>query len=210
MPRRTFFWWAMLLSPLWTGALGCVPCDHPVSDAKDSKVDDRLFGRWEIIPEKGEENQPPDRFTLSAAPGSPTTMRMVPIPIPGEKAQPGDEESMPVYATTVGKLSILSVLTSEPSEPTKYDLVLYRVIDKDNVDFFILDPDVIAAAIKRGELKGTAPDLAKLANPATAVGTALGQITNSPAELRAYLTKHGEQCFDSLDKPIKMKRLPAK
>ena len=195
--RATAF--GLLILLLATSGLSCVPCKHPLSDEKTSKLDERLIGEWRFY-EKGKPSEDADPVYVGRLKGHDNVLEIVQCAV--DKSGHVVVEHMPLYATSVGSLRLLSMPRDgvKPDRETIYDIALYDMPDKDTLNWYVLDEDAITAAIKKKELAGAF----------TAEKSAFGRtrnaprITASPEEMRKFIEKNGKKCF--LSEPVTMKR----
>lgn len=176
---------------------GCSPAsEHPLSGERDSIVDERLLGRWQV--NQGTERAAP--FRLNSRPSfceikrkadSATGMEIV------SRAQRSrdTEQSECFYATQIGGRRYLSLdLRADNSGSqtipgiTGYYILQYRFIDDDTVEFRSLDERVIAEAITSqelaGQIFGKSPDRASRV-----------VISDSPDKMARYFERHADECF---------------
>jgi len=184
--------------------MGCVPCKHPLSDEKSSKVDERLIGEWQFYRgDKPDADSAP--VFVGKVKGSEATLEAVQCDV--DKEGHVVVERVPLYTTKVGSLFLISMARQEVKKDreTAYDVAMYEMPEKDTVNWYVMDDQVVGAAIEKKSLPGTV-------NAQTIFGKrhyADVKITASPEELRKFIEKIGKKCFLS-ELATTMKRVPAK
>ena len=215
-------------SPLWLGlflaALICTGCEaipvsqHPLSDESNSEVDPALLGMWDMIDESQEEEvkaeatkekpagpeekptpepdaERPPRFGIGRLAGKEKSLEMVSMHLNDEHIE---IKRMPLHATKVGKLPMLSVRANPEEMETDYILLRYEVVNENRIMVYFFNRDAIAKSIQRGELKGVVRKAVPKdpADPNAEERKEKIRITASPQELRDYLTKHEKTAFE--------------
>lgn len=146
---------------------GCVPSEQPVTSEKESITDCELLGTWRY-----EDEDPRDPFVIRKKPGSETVLEAV-----------YEEERVDLLLTNIGDERYLCVRYFD--DPAQYVILRYK-LQGGMLRLYELDAGTIHDAISDKELNGKAWWL-------------LGKramISATPPEIRAYLEKHGKNCFE--------------
>lgn len=181
-------------------ATGCAPASvYPLSDERDSKLDERLLGKWREA-SKISANGPIDIQVRRKA-GSETALEIVYVDPESDKQE---EETMQVYATKIGEFDYLTCRDLETRRDAKqqaaaFTILQYRVVGENRVDIYRMDNRSVAEAIDQGELKGQYFGL-------TARKASCVVISDSSENIRRYLEKHGADCFDRGEELLSFKR----
>ena len=202
--RAKQFGLLMLSLSLAASGAACVPCKHPLSDEKTSKVDERLIGEWRFY-DGDKPDADADPLFVGRVKGRDTALEVVQSGI--DKEGHVIVERILLYATKIGSLQMISMPRQEVKEDreTVYDVVLYDMPDKDTVNWYVMDDQLIGAAIEKKELPGTV----KSRNILRTTRYSEASITASPVELRKFIEKTGKKCFSS-ELDTTMKRVPTK
>jgi hypothetical protein len=155
-----------LLLLLIVASTGCVPSEKPLSDEKTSTVDEDLIGEWFQV---DDETNP---LVIQQKDGSPTVLEVV---------DPAGEDSLPVFCTRIGDQHYLSTVFQVGAKE-EYLIIRYEFRDHDTMEWRDLNKTLVTAAIRAEEIKG---EIGLYTN-----------ITDTPERIRAYLEKHGNDCFD--------------
>jgi hypothetical protein len=182
----------------------CVPCKHPLSDDKSSKVDERLIGEWRFF-----HDDKPDPVSgsifVGRVKGSESTLEAVQCDV--DKEGHVVVERVPQYTTKVGSLFLISIARQEvmKDRETVYDVALYEMPDQDTVNYYVMNDQVFGAAIDKKSLPGTVNsqtifDKTRYADV---------KVTASPEDLWKFIEKTGKKCFLT-EHGVTMKRVAAK
>lgn len=185
---------------------GCIPCDHPLSDEKTSVLDERLIGTWKMV-DSEKPDDPADVFTIARSKKSGRVLVALMSDKDDAGRPVGKVDEADIYCTTIGKLLVLSIKNLRDDAPADYDIIMYRVLDPNRIEIHTLEMTYLEPALKNKELPGSPPKLTLFGDTTK---NSLGRITASTEQLRAFIAKHGEKCFDMTPKPALMVRVPAK
>jgi hypothetical protein len=179
-----------------------VPFPDALSDEKDSAIDERLAGVW-LIDNHEFVVTPNDRETEFIVTGppvdAPDPIDVLPWGEPGNIPF-GPDESFTVRMTQIGKTDYFSIpVRRGPKDVIQWLIFRYQVESDDEVHVFAMDAGHVAQAVKEGQLPAKmrkprpGPMLALIGAPRNAE---VVEVTSSRDDLRVYLSKHSEQCFE--------------
>jgi hypothetical protein len=193
----------ILVVLLVASGVSCVPCKHPLSDEKTSKLDERLIGEWRLYDGDKPAADANPVFVGRVA-GRDNTLEVVQCDV--DKDGHVVVERSPLYATEVDSLRLVSMRRQGVKEDGEsvYDVVLYEMPDKDTLNLYLMDDQVMGASIQKMDLPGTV----KARNSLGATHYSMVNITASAEELRKFIEKTGKKCFSS-EFTMTMKRVPA-
>jgi hypothetical protein len=183
------------------GASCAVRSKHPLSDEKNSQLDDRLIGRWRIVDrEKGSSDKRPDGIISVSKSGERKLEATVTLETSPQGE--GDRKKCFVFTTRVDSQSYMSVRAAGGD----FLLLAYSFPDKDAVAIWGLDQTKLAAAIGTKELQGKVESRWLCAFVFGFVPipfkTTSVMIEGDPEALMRYIQKHGA---DALDKTCWLK-----
>jgi hypothetical protein len=149
-------------------ALGCVPSENPLLTEEESAVDAELLGVWRF------DNDDTGPFSIRRKSGSETLL---------EAVRHGDPLEMRLMK--IGDERFMSLELFEDQTPNM--ILRYEVIGNEEVRFYELDQAIIHDAIKKDELSGRV--WVSLFGPRAS-------LSSGSADIRAYLERHGKDCFN--------------
>ncbi len=171
MTRRFQFSLKALLVAMAT-TIGCVGSENALVDEKASVIDERLIGKWRFEDDEGYS------FVVQKKPGSETVLETI-----DEKGEHHDW-----LLSRIGNERFLCVRFPTPDKEKMYIILRYEFRGDNEVQFHELDLATIYDAVAKGELNGRPWRL--FGKPITV------ELTSTSAEIRAYLERHGEACFE--------------
>ena len=176
-------------------AAGCYPeFTSTLSDEKTSKVDKRLLGKWYLADDKLTVPHGSKRISLMILQEKGTNAMTA-------VAKGGVDERQRIYTFEAEGQWFMSVPLESKSEDGKtfIDIMIFAYrVDKDAVRAFWLREDHFFHAVKEGKLKGrlkrTKPIPARQLGPH---GTKSVLVTDTPADLRKFISADVKSCIDS-------------
>lgn len=204
--RRTGNRWTILVATLLLVVVsGCEPVailDYPLSDATNSRPDAELFGYWKQVDLDDESDSHPVPMTIGKSDTNPRLLQAAGMELDERRRVHIRRVTL---MTTVqvddksGKtLRFVTLTAKEIDEEEKaegYLLLHYEIQAGQRLKIYLMNSLAIAKAIETGQLKGVAkrnkqpPGITK--NKYEEI-----RITAGPAELRAFLKKTGNACFE--------------
>jgi hypothetical protein len=175
--------------PVMTAALALLgsctlSSQHPLSDEKTSKLDQRLIGDWIL------DNTDNEIWRVTRKPGTKNSLELTILNAASGRIQQGPYT---VFTTVVGKDRYLSVEESdEQSGGKRYEVSRYAWVDGDTIQPFAADTARIARAISAGELQGTVEKKRGLPG-SMRIEDAV--VTAAPEAVARFLEKHGREVF---------------
>ena len=191
---------------LLTFAVGClfltacrIPLSKvPLSDATNSKTDERLVGSWEVDIHRvheilgNEDENGTVRYRVERADGKENTMQSVYL-----RDDDKEDDPLPLYTTNIGMHDYLS-LASRAGASELYCVCRYELMDDNNGKLYLMDDAFVVDQIESGKVSGK-------------VDRDDGEIKGvmldlKPQALREFLLRHGDKVFD-LQHPLACKRI---
>ena len=158
----------LAVAVLLSTALLCSACEavflNPLSDSRDAKPDERLLGKWVST----DEHEAGAYIQFDAG-----ANRELNVSASG--IDEGQNPGFTMFTTKTGKHTYMNLNPTDKDRGRGYLIVRYAV-EGDRLTVWILDSDKLAAAIKRGELKG---------NPGEGYGKTT--VSDTPAKVAAFL-----------------------
>ncbi|WP_254512252.1 hypothetical protein [Anatilimnocola floriformis] len=205
----------LLLALALFGIFALTGCDavpiskHPLSDATDSVLDERLYGQWDVYndekpaeepaKEEGEKKEPepdrlgPGRFILGKVADQEKTHELVTYQVSDIGVI--ETKRQPFFVTRIGERQFVSMNMAAPEAAPEYAILRYEFANENRVLVYMLDRDFIIAAIQKGELNGSVKTVAPSEDPNAVKRRESIHITAKVAELRAFLKKHDKMAF---------------
>ena len=184
--------------------VGCgATFSEPLSTSDDSRIDDRLLGEWLEVREPKDRDDPP--ITLSVAADQEQNSLVITSKQAGEKP-----DVRTIMVTYLGDRDFLSATITDKNGRTEWSIWQYQCISKDEVHLFDMQDEKVVQAIRAGHLSGK---IRRVPPPFGLWGALLlkpteapGQMKTTRAELRDYLTRHPDDCFDLLSPFVIVRR----
>ncbi len=202
-------------------AIACAGCDaiplsqHPLSTEETSQLDEALFGQWDMFgeqqaaaaekpPTAGTEKHPPTtepppdpegppRVAIGKQADKESTHEMLMVAVQDDGSI--EIKRLPLQLTRIGEQRMISLKMNPEAEQADYAILRYEVINSNRVLLYMLDSDFIAAAIQKGQLKGTVKNNAGNDDPNAVKRRDSIRITAPPQELKDFLAKHDKKAF---------------
>jgi hypothetical protein len=175
---------------------GCkVDSINPISSLESAQPDVTLYGLWRHKA-KGELTYVHigPEFSLTTGDAAVANKRTRIILI-DHKANGITEEAHVAYTSRVGKQRYLNVVQVEDGKPAGYIFVQYTLIDNNTLRFSMMNEDVLKAAIRSGQIKGTTRGEGLTSETA---------ITAESGEIENYLRRDGGKLFTN---PVVLRRV---
>lgn len=157
--------------------------EQPLSDETTSRVDERLLGTWQIDMEplrskvSLSEDVKSVRYTVRRAEGKENMLAVV--------ESSNEEKTMPAFTV---HFAMHDYLSWGGKEGGPYLILRYEFDDDDRARLFVLDEGIIIDAIESGRLPG------QVERDDVQVKSIV--IKASTEQLRDFIHRHGESCFD--------------
>jgi hypothetical protein len=184
-----------IAAPLMAVAVSCVESRHPLSDEKNSIMDERLIGTWRIE----------DDLAIWQVKRSGDTKKALAVTI-DDKSGNGTGRAI-LFTTTIkskGYVSIKELDEDAPKKPQadRYDIYQYVFLNNYTVQFRCMELTAISKAIsdkklggKLGVTKTDAKPVFKLSEKAKDIQEETPIITDSPEGIARYIEAHADECF---------------
>jgi len=180
-----------------------VVSEHPLSDEKTSKLDERAIGFWEIVPEEKDKEKPRAQFAVGRVKEKKNSLEMVALELHKDQVQ---VKRFPVYTTVLDNRRYLSWGNAEEKDPGFF-ILHYKFADEKTVHLYELNPDFVGDAIQRGELAGNAVRREESKDPKDAGPKYKSVlITAESKEIAAFVKKNAAKCFE-MDRHGTLKRI---
>jgi hypothetical protein len=170
----------LLVAPLMALVGSCVESQHPLSDEKSSKLDERLIGTWRF-------EDAPGCLQVKKSADAKNALEFI-------ETDPAAGKTL-LFTTTIKSKGYMSIKDTDehakkgPGAP-RYNIYQYVFLDNDTVQFRAMDPKVIEKAIADktlgGEFEPTRTIFAKKRRPI---------ITAAPQVIARYLEAHFDECY---------------
>jgi len=182
----------LLVAPLLAVVGSCVESQHPLSDEKTSKIDERLIGTWHL------EDDPAGWQVTKSAHTENALELTVTDPAAGRSL---------LFTTTIKSKGYMSIKdmhedAKKKPEAATYCIYQYVFLDNDTVQVRGMDPKVIEKAIGDKTLGGeikltktkTRPILG-IFGKERIVEKRTPVITAAPQAIARYLEAHADECY---------------
>jgi hypothetical protein len=166
---------------------GCkVDSINPISPLETAQPDSTLYGVWRYK-EKDELTYVHigPEFSLTSD-ASAAAKKRIKIILVDHKPNGLTDEAHVAYTSRIGKQRYLNVAQVEDGKPVGYIFVRYALIDHNAVRFSTINEDVLKAAIRGGQLKGTTRGEGLTSETA---------ITSESGEIENYLRRDSDKLF---------------
>lgn len=211
--------WLSVLGPalLLCAFTGCEPFPislHPLVDEKNCELDRELFGEWEVSSAEeeaitaaeaatdvaklatGEVPKRPGRWVVGRIDGSERVHELAMLQIDDEGIIKA--ERMRLMMTRLGATRYATFQAKPESADGGYVITRYRFVSPHVAEVCFLDPEFIAAAIQRGDLKGSVKrETSEAPNEAGKDKLKSIRITAETAELREFFTREEKKAFQT-------------
>ena len=183
----------LVVAPLLALVASCVDSQHPLSNEKTSKTDERLIGVWQMK----------DDSTEYRVEKSTRRKNALEVTI----ADPNATGPCVAFTTTVDSKAYLSIANHDEEavkrgKESTYNIYRYRFIDNDSVELRGMDSEAIMKAIADkklgGKIKVTRIKTGRvfwLFGKETWVEEKEPIITDSPEGIARYLHAHAGECY---------------
>jgi hypothetical protein len=184
-----------IAAPLMAVAVSCVESRHPLSDEKNSIIDERLIGTWRIE----------DDLTIWQVKRSGDTKNALAVTI-DDKSGNGTGRAI-LFTTTTKSKGYISIKHLDEDTPKKaqadrYDIYQYVFLNNDTVQSRCMELTAISKAISDKKLGGkldvartdTEPAIRRFEKARDVQGET-PIITDSPEGIARYIEAHADECF---------------
>lgn len=204
MPARIILLVASIV-PLFLAS--CVVSVHPLSDDKTSTIDERLYGRWLEVSDNGRE----EIVTVGRSQKGKNTLEWVSVTRNSDHTLMIERGKL--FVLRRGKIDFLSFELQNKKE-RGFVLGKYELPDAKTLRLYVLDRNVIGAAIVKGQLKGKVTTLfgSDVANSKSSPPKDTDRsrsydfpaLTDSPEAILRFVEKNSAKCFAD---PVTFKRI---
>ena len=195
MARYRMFLFPVLL--LLMSVAGCkVDSINPITSLESTQPDVALHGVWRYKA-KGELTYVHigPAFSVTGGDAASVANKRTRIIMIDYKPNGITDEAYVAYTSMIGKERYLNVVQVEDGKPVGYILVRYTLIANNTVRFSMMNEEVLKAAIRSGQIKGTTRGEGLTSETA---------ITAESGEIESYLKRDGGKLFTN---PVVLKRV---
>ena len=182
MARRKMCWFPVLL--LLISLAGCkVDSINPITSLASAQPDAALYGVWRYKA-KGELTYVHigPAFSVTGGDAASAANKRTGIIMIDHKPNGITDDAYVAYASRIGKERYLNVVQVEDGKAAGYIFVRYTLIDNNTVRFSMMSEEVLNAAIRSSQIKGTTRGEGLTSETA---------ITAESGEIESYLKRDG-------------------